>query len=240
MLLRGANAVGYTSYPDNVVREFCREARVAGVDIFRVFDRWAAGSGRGPLAPPRAPPPRPGRHAPLCFSAGAPCVFALPCPGPGPCQTEPPWQPQPRPCGAILASLPPPSTPTPPAPLHPIPHLTPAPAPPPTPPHPPPSLNYLDNLKFGIDAVRAAGGIAEGTICYTGDLTDPTRDKVAGGARRAGEPARTRPAGRSGGQSNAPAQAGVPFRATQQLCLEPRNHPHDPPRLGTLTMIHTP
>jgi pyruvate carboxylase len=40
MLLRGANAVGYTSYPDNVVREFCREARVAGVDIFRVFDRW--------------------------------------------------------------------------------------------------------------------------------------------------------------------------------------------------------
>ncbi|GBF90515.1 pyruvate carboxylase [Raphidocelis subcapitata] len=77
MLLRGANAVGYTSYPDNVVREFCREARVAGVDIFRVFD----------------------------------------------------------------------------------------------------SLNYLDNLRFGIDAVRAAGGIAEGTICYTGDVTDPTRSK---------------------------------------------------------------
>ena len=39
------------------------------------------------------------------------------------------------------------------------------------------SLNYLDNLKFGVDAVRAAGGVAEGTICYTGDLTDPTRDK---------------------------------------------------------------
>jgi pyruvate carboxylase len=45
-------------------------------------------------------------------------------------------------------------------------------------PCPPQSLNYLDNLKFGIDAVRAAGGIAEGTICYTGDLTDPSRDKV--------------------------------------------------------------
>lgn len=40
MLLRGANAVGYTSYPDNVVREFCRESKAAGIDIFRVFDRW--------------------------------------------------------------------------------------------------------------------------------------------------------------------------------------------------------
>ncbi|KAI8467848.1 MAG: pyruvate carboxylase [Monoraphidium minutum] len=79
MLLRGANAVGYTSYPDNVVREFCRESKAAGIDIFRVFD----------------------------------------------------------------------------------------------------SLNYIDNLKFGIDAVTAAGGIAEGTICYTGDLSDPTRTKYS-------------------------------------------------------------
>eukprot|EP00887_Chlorella_sp_A99_P003326 scaffold26.g3326.t1 len=38
MLLRGGNAVGYTSYADNAVRAFVREARVAGVDIFRVFD----------------------------------------------------------------------------------------------------------------------------------------------------------------------------------------------------------
>jgi pyruvate carboxylase len=74
MLLRGANAVGYTSYPDNVVRAFCEEAVRSGVDIFRVFD----------------------------------------------------------------------------------------------------SLNYLDNLKFGLDAVRDAGGVAEGTICYTGDLLDPS------------------------------------------------------------------
>jgi hypothetical protein len=79
MLLRGANAVGYTSYPDNVVDEFCRQARVSGVDIFRVFD----------------------------------------------------------------------------------------------------SLNYIDNLKFGIDSVAAAGGIAEGTICYTGDLSDPSRTRVS-------------------------------------------------------------
>jgi len=75
MLLRGANAVGYTSYPDNAVNAFVLESRRAGVDIFRVFD----------------------------------------------------------------------------------------------------SLNYLDNLKFGIDSVRAAGGIAEGTLCYTGDLSDPKR-----------------------------------------------------------------
>ena len=72
MLLRGANAVGYTSYPDNVVREFTKEAHAAGVDIFRVFD----------------------------------------------------------------------------------------------------SLNYLDNMLFGVDAVRAVdGAVAEGTLCYTGDVT---------------------------------------------------------------------
>ncbi|KXJ29879.1 pyruvate carboxylase, mitochondrial [Exaiptasia diaphana] len=38
MLLRGANAVGYTSYPDNVVFEFCQKAKDYGMDIFRVFD----------------------------------------------------------------------------------------------------------------------------------------------------------------------------------------------------------
>lgn len=70
MLLRGANAVGYTSYPDNVVSAFVEEAKRTGIDIFRIFD----------------------------------------------------------------------------------------------------SLNYLDNLKFGIDDVRKFEGVAEGTICYTGDL----------------------------------------------------------------------
>jgi pyruvate carboxylase len=38
MLLRASNAVGYTNYPDNVVRAFVQEAAEAGVDIFRVFD----------------------------------------------------------------------------------------------------------------------------------------------------------------------------------------------------------
>jgi len=38
MLLRGANAVGYTNYPDNLVYEFCDLAVKTGMDIFRVFD----------------------------------------------------------------------------------------------------------------------------------------------------------------------------------------------------------
>jgi pyruvate carboxylase len=38
MLLRGANAVGYASYPDNVIQEFVREAYAQGIDIFRIFD----------------------------------------------------------------------------------------------------------------------------------------------------------------------------------------------------------
>nr|KAF6466944.1 pyruvate carboxylase [Rousettus aegyptiacus] len=38
MLLRGANAVGYTNYPDNVVFKFCEVAKENGMDVFRVFD----------------------------------------------------------------------------------------------------------------------------------------------------------------------------------------------------------
>jgi len=77
MLLRGANAVGYTNYPDNVVHKFCELAKASGVDIFRVFD----------------------------------------------------------------------------------------------------SLNYLENLKLGVDAAGAAGGFVEGTISYTGDVADPSKTK---------------------------------------------------------------
>ena len=35
MLLRGANAVGYTSYPDNVIYKFCDHAKKSGMDVFR-------------------------------------------------------------------------------------------------------------------------------------------------------------------------------------------------------------
>ncbi|MBF0341193.1 MAG: pyruvate carboxylase [Magnetococcales bacterium] len=38
MLLRSANGVGYTNYPDNVVRFFIKQAAGRGVDLFRVFD----------------------------------------------------------------------------------------------------------------------------------------------------------------------------------------------------------
>ena len=77
MLLRGANAVGYTNYPDNVVHKFCKQAQSSGIDIFRVFD----------------------------------------------------------------------------------------------------SLNYLENLKLGVDAAGSAGGFVEGAMSYTGNVADPTKGK---------------------------------------------------------------
>ncbi len=45
MLFRGANAVGYTNYPDNLIREFIKEAANAGIDVFRIFDslNWIKG-----------------------------------------------------------------------------------------------------------------------------------------------------------------------------------------------------
>jgi len=77
MLLRGANGVGYTNYPDNAVFKFCDVAVKNGMDVFRVFD----------------------------------------------------------------------------------------------------SLNYMDNLKLGVDAVGAAGGVVEAAISYTGDISDPSKAK---------------------------------------------------------------
>jgi pyruvate carboxylase len=38
MLLRASNGVGYTNYPDNVVRFFVAQAAKTGIDVFRVFD----------------------------------------------------------------------------------------------------------------------------------------------------------------------------------------------------------
>jgi pyruvate carboxylase len=78
MLLRGANGVGYTNYPDNVVKYFVQRA-AAGIDLFRVFD----------------------------------------------------------------------------------------------------CLNWVDNMRFAIDAVCETGKLAEGAICYTGDILDPDRAKYS-------------------------------------------------------------
>lgn len=45
MLLRGANAVGYKNYPDNVIQEFIKQSAKSGVDVFRIFDslNWLKG-----------------------------------------------------------------------------------------------------------------------------------------------------------------------------------------------------
>ena len=45
MLIRGANAVGYKNYPDNVIREFIRQSANSGIDLFRIFDslNWLKG-----------------------------------------------------------------------------------------------------------------------------------------------------------------------------------------------------
>jgi pyruvate carboxylase len=77
MLLRSANAVGYTNYPDNVVRYFVKQAAQSGIDLFRVFD----------------------------------------------------------------------------------------------------SLNWVENMRVAIDAVRESGALCEAAICYTGNLTDPRQTK---------------------------------------------------------------
>lgn len=74
-LIRGANAVGYTSYPDNAIYEFSKRAVENGLDIFRVFD----------------------------------------------------------------------------------------------------SLNSFESLQLGMNAAKVAGGVVEGTVCYTGDVANPKR-----------------------------------------------------------------
>jgi pyruvate carboxylase len=77
MLLRGANGVGYTNYPDNVVRFFVERAAAAGIDLFRIFD----------------------------------------------------------------------------------------------------PLNWVENMRVSIDAVRESGKLCEAAICYSGNLSDPREKK---------------------------------------------------------------
>ena len=38
MLLRASNALGYSNYPDNLVKAFVQESAQAGIDLFRIFD----------------------------------------------------------------------------------------------------------------------------------------------------------------------------------------------------------
>lgn len=41
------------------------------------------------------------------------------------------------------------------------------------------SLNYLPNLRVAMEAVQDTHAICEGTICYTGNILDPKRDKFS-------------------------------------------------------------
>ena len=77
MLLRASNAVGYSNYPDNVVKEFIRISADHGIDVFRIFD----------------------------------------------------------------------------------------------------SLNWVENMKMPIEEALKTGKIVEGTICYTGDVSNPNETK---------------------------------------------------------------
>ena len=38
IMLHGANAMGYTSYPDNIVHKLWKQASKSGVGIFRIFN----------------------------------------------------------------------------------------------------------------------------------------------------------------------------------------------------------
>lgn len=41
------------------------------------------------------------------------------------------------------------------------------------------SLNYLPNMLLGMEAAGTAGGVVEAAISYTGDVSDPTRQKYS-------------------------------------------------------------
>src|SRR6185295_11437369 len=40
-------------------------------------------------------------------------------------------------------------------------------------------LNWVENMRVSMDAVRDAGKLCEGAICYTGDILDPARAKYS-------------------------------------------------------------
>ena len=41
------------------------------------------------------------------------------------------------------------------------------------------SLNYLPNMLLGMEAAGSAGGVVEAAISYTGDVSDPMRQKYS-------------------------------------------------------------
>jgi pyruvate carboxylase len=144
MLLRGANAVGYTSYPDNAVFKFCdvgarrAEPRVL---LSRAWSscllpaRWRgrATGGGGGSAPARALTDTRQRTAAASLSPSPSLPLFL----------------------SLRAAV-----------KHGMDVFRIF-----------DSLNYVDNLKLGIDAVGAAGGVVEAAVAYTGDITDKSKTK---------------------------------------------------------------
>lgn len=120
MLLRGANAVGYTAYSDSIVFKFCELAQKHGMDVFRVRLLSHA-------------PPTDEQHQPA--QAGRE--------GGREGGRSPPW---PWPAGGWVGGW-----------------------------QVFDSLNDIENMRLGIDAVGAAGGIIEAAVSYTGDVADPSR-----------------------------------------------------------------
>lgn len=118
MLLRGANAVGYTAYSDSIVFKFCELAQKHGMDVFRVGKTALTRSSEPTEQHQPAQAGREGGSSPpwpslACWSVGGWQVFD--------------------------------------------------------------SLNDIENMRLGIDAVGAAGGIIEAAVSYTGDVADPSR-----------------------------------------------------------------
>lgn len=67
-------------------------------------------------------------------------------------------------------------------------------------------------MKLGIEAVGEAGGVIEATICYSGDLCDPTKRKCAPlPSPRLAACAREGPGGRARGRAEHP-QLKAPTR----------------------------
>ena len=41
------------------------------------------------------------------------------------------------------------------------------------------ALNYAPNIILGMEAAAKAGGVVEAAVCYTGDVSDPSRTKFS-------------------------------------------------------------
>ena len=99
------------------------------------------------------------------------------------------------------------------------------------------SLNWVENMRVAIDAVREAGKLCEAAICYTGDILDPDARQVRPEVLRrpgagAGEARRAHP--RHQGHGRAAASRAPPTRwsrrCSEEIGLPIHFHTHDTSR----------